>query len=635
MSLDLIENNESKKFIKFLFSIKNKNEVDFNRKLNEYLNIQFNSKESEQKLKEALVHLVKSIFFTDSLTNAGINSNMGFFPELKQRIKNRILPPLNQENHFSHFITETFGKRNDYKIFENISSENWNHLFNLFEGEETIRLTLNAQLENALIILAHRFVNIGIDPYLVKKLVYTDDSDSPFFRFNISVNNYLKGIGSIEEVYLQLSKCKEVFVFLKEKREAIGVSLHFTFLLRRAEQHIQRLELLLKIHETKNKDSCKELIKKLIILLIKAELFNSSIRSFLAENTDMVANRIANQTSSKGENYIGFTKSDNRKLLRSAMGGGFIVVILVYIKHFIHELNLPLLPEGVLFGLNYGIGFVAMHLLHFTLATKQPALTASYIAAVIEEKGIHKNSRKSISIILAQIMRSQFISLIGNLIIVLPLCYFVTWFFWKYLDFQFFTQKQATGHLVSNHPFYSGSLIFAAFTGVFLMVAGLITGYYDNKVVFSKIPERISKHPFLKRVVSKSALTKLTEFIRNNLGAVVGNLALGMFLGTAGNIGEFIGLPFDIRHVTISSGNFAISIGQGYNFPLGFVLTVLGGVLLIGIINIITSFLLSFYIACRSRYLSNKQISIVLFSMFGYVIRNPKIFILRKDQLEM
>ena len=37
--------------------------------------------------------------------------------------------------------------------------------------------------------------------------------------------------------------------------------------------------------------------------------------------------------------------------------------------------------EALPVSLNYGLGFVLIHLLHFTVATKQPAMTANAIAA--------------------------------------------------------------------------------------------------------------------------------------------------------------------------------------------------------------------------------------------------------------
>ena len=38
----------------------------------------------------------------------------------------------------------------------------------------------------------------------------------------------------------------------------------------------------------------------------------------------------------------------------------------------------------------------------------------------------------------------------------------------------------------------------------------------------------------------------------------MGNIALGFFFGMAGFIGKTFGIPFDIRHITISAANTAI-----------------------------------------------------------------------------
>jgi len=228
-------------------------------------------------------------------------------------------------------------------------------------------------------------------------------------------------------------------------------------------------------------------------------------------------------------------------------------------------------------------------------------------------------------------MRSQFVSLIGNLVVVLPLCFITSWLLFKLFGFHVFSETEVVRQMYGNHPFYSASLFFAVVTGAYLTLAGLINGYYDNKVMFSRIPERIVKHPLLKKAMSKSTLEKTASFIAKNLGALAGNMALGMFLGITGNFGKFLGIPIDIRHITISAGNFGIATAQGYSFPLSFVLTVFAGVLLIGLINIISSFMFSYYIACRSRYMSNKQITLVFLSMIGHIIRNPSTLILPKD----
>jgi site-specific recombinase len=142
---------------------------------------------------------------------------------------------------------------------------------------------------------------------------------------------------------------------------------------------------------------------------------------------------------------------------------------------------------------------------------------------------------------------------------------------------------------------------------VFLSLSGIVIGYFDNKVVYSEIAQRIIKHPKLVLKYTLEKRQKIAAFVEKNLGGIVGNIFLGFCLGMAGNIGKFIGLPFDIRHVTISSGNFAIAIGGEQSFKLDLIITVFLGVIYIGLINIASSFLISFIVACRSRSLSWKQ----------------------------
>lgn len=620
---------ELKSLLDYLFSIRRLPREEYNQRVSAYL---------DRRLTEGIAPLelsrqLRNIFYTHSLTDAGINSNLGFFPELSQRLKYRLLPPVNEDNYFSHVVPELFVKKENYQVLEKISDANWGRLSGIAELDALTPGVLRAQLENAIIILTHRFATIGIDPYIVKKVPHSDDADSPFFRLNVLVNDYLKvpASGNMELLLSTLDTCEAVFGYLKENRAVLGISLHLTFLIRRAEQHAARIRLLLRLHAATNTEERNQLAKELVLILVRAELYSASIRYFISENTSLLANRIANQTSAKGGDYIGFSKKENQRLLLSAMGGGGVVVFLVYIKHFIHKLHLPLLPEGILFGLNYGIGFVFMHYLHLTLATKQPAMTASYIAESIEQKGLSRGARRELSVILAQIMRSQFISLIGNLVVVLPLCFLSAWLFVKLSWYHVFNEAEAYAHLKSNHPLLSGSLLYAVITGIFLTLAGLITGYYDNKIVFSGITKRVMNHPVLRRVLPYSMLERAGGLISRHAGAVIGNLCLGMFLGLAGNFGKFIGIPFDIRHITISAGNFGIAIAQGYGFSQLFVLLVLSGVLAIGIINIISSFTFSFLIACRSRYLSSRQTWLVLGSMILYIFRNPGILIFRKE----
>jgi site-specific recombinase len=546
----------------------------------------------------------------------GINSNRGFFPEIARRLKHKILPSNVPENELSHFINFVFDNANDYEWLEKINYSSWEAMTDLIDARQLIPHSqkLAHQVHNAIIILCHRLATIGIDPYLISKLPEIDDSNSPFFELNHLVNLFVKkhlenktleiDYEELETIWQSINRAESIFSSIQEKKDEIGTSLHSTYLLQRAHQHICRIRLLLNLFVTKEKSNKVLTISQLVTELVKAEQTKNLVRRFIKENTNLLAHRIVSHTSEKGEHYIGFSKKENVKLFKSAMGGGVIVVLLVYIKHFIHHLHAPLFIEGFLFGLNYSAGFVFMYLAHLTLATKQPAMTAAFIADSIDSGN---NSGNKPWMMFKQVIRSQFVSLIGNLVIVLPLCFLSAWFINFYFHYSVFNYTESKVQMYSNHPVYSASLIYATITGVFLSLSGIVIGYFDNKVVYSEISQRIIKHPKLIRKYSLEKRQKLAAFVQKNLGGIVGNVFLGFSLGMAGNIGKFIGIPFDIRHVTISSGNFAIALGSDHSYELDLIISVFLGIIYIGLINIASSFMISFIVACRSRSLSWKQ----------------------------
>ena len=97
-------------------------------------------------------------------------------------------------------------------------------------------------------------------------------------------------------------------------------------------------------------------------------------------------------------------------------------------------------------------------------------------------------------------------------------------------------------------------------------------------------------------------INKLAHIIRNNTGTLAGSISLGFFLGFAGPLGKILGLPIDIRHITISAGNVAIGLNDlKQTMPTSYLITVILGVLLIGAINFLVSFSLAFIVALKSR----------------------------------
>lgn len=599
--------DELKKIIGLIRKIKSDNTSDFNQKLRVLIEEQRTNIGFIQELNNLVDFLFHQGDFLEAFSESGIQSNLGLSAEIYKRIKHKILPPLKQTNDFNRILIELFDSENDIKWIKYIDEISWEMIYSLvsFPNESLIGSEFVKQLENAIVLLGHRFTTIGIDPYLVKKFPELDDNNSPFFELNQQIllleESSNKTI-EFEKIEKLLNESEHIFFTLQQKKDEFGTSLHFSYLLKRAQQHINRLRLLIGIYVYGI--SKPNLSLQLITVLLEAEYQKNQIWSLFSDNTSLLASRIISHTSEKGEHYIGFSKEENKKLFKSAIFGGLVVVFLVYIKHFIHQVHASLFFEGILFGLNYGLGFVLMHLMHFTLATKQPTMTASYIAASIIDTNVAKEKPLKV---FWKIIKSQLISLFGNLIIVLPLCFITAYVANVVFDKPVFNFTESYQQFYSNHPFMSASLIYACVTGVFLSLSGIVIGYVDNKVVYSNIKERIIHHPKWSKQINKNKLQQRARFIEKNAGAIIGNLFLGFCLGMAGNLGEFIGLPFDIRHITISAGNFGIAFGSNLYFPLHIVATVLLGVIAIGLINILSSFIITFTLACRSNNLSLTQ----------------------------
>jgi site-specific recombinase len=295
-------------------------------------------------------------------------------------------------------------------------------------------------------------------------------------------------------------------------------------------------------------------------------------------------------------------------MLRSAAGAGFIIGFMAMLKIFASYLRAAPLVEAFLFSLNYSLGFMLIHVLHFTVATKQPAMTAARIAAELHSRDGHSLDLESLAELIAKVMRTQFVAVLGNIMIAFPMAYLLAWGYF-YLHGQHFVTPEKAGHLLHDiDPLHSLALFYAAIAGVCLFVAGLISGYYDNKAIYARIPARIAQLRWLRRVLGETRLKKFAAYIENNLGGLMGNLYFGILLGSMGTVGFMLGLPLDIRHVTFAAANFAIALFSLDNvMTWQTAVTSTLGVLSIGTVNLLVSFSLALFVALRSRQVSFTQ----------------------------
>ncbi len=574
-------------------------------------------------------------------TEAGILANEGFFSEMVRKLGNIFLPPPPDTTNIRDSFDYIFYKRRDYLwvtlIPEEVLAELFSVLFPREELEVAEAQTLHRYYDS-LEVLVHRATAIGLHPEIIIRYPLLRRSDNPVLTLNRSliatVEALRKNGGNaiaeqdFEGLREQIDACVRLVHEVRKGQHETGASLALTYMLQRLRQHLARIRTFLEMLEHHYDYDDWKIQASFFKQLVRFENSRNSVKELIFKNIGFLAYQITEHGGKTGEHYITHGRDDYRRMLWSSMGGGLIVGFLSLFKVGVYYLKLSPFGTAFLYSMNYSFGFIGIHVTHSTLATKQPAMTASRIAAALDEGNNGDEGMKSLSGLIVKTFRSQFIAFMGNMFIAFPVA-FIAAYSWYMIYGDHIAGEDKAWKLVNElHPWESLSLFHAGIAGVCLFLAGIISGYYDNAVVYRKLPDRIYHHPLLRRITPKRLRRGFSNYIGNNLGSLTGNFFLGIMLGSIGTLGYIFGLPIDIRHITFASGNFGLAVAAigPYISWQTVGITVLG-ILLIGFMNFIVSFSLAIFVATQSRRVSFSKSRILLVELIRHFFRAPSEFL--------
>lgn len=632
----------------FLVSFFNEIRPSSGRKKDAEINLQKataelkNSRILLANLQHALLSQLNNTDLTAAITESGIPLARGFWQELSNRLKHKILPPLQNENDFLHVINTVFFRKNDFIWVETISRKAWVDFFETagFDFGMT-NVEFRKELLQSLKILSFQVAQLGLERVVLDFLPGDDQHrDTAFVSQNYKVHELEKLVTdnapdnelTTASFYIKndIESCYNLIDHIRESHTERGANIQQTYILLILSNRLQRMQLLLDVLDADNAFDTGRFVD-VFRMLVRNEKRKNSIREFLSQGVGYLAYQIAEHKGNKGHKYITDSRRDYYKMIYSAMWGGLIICFVAVFKNLIGRMKLAPFPMGFLFSVNYSAGFVMIDQTGSTLATKQPAFTASAVASSLDNKKTGgEPDLENLAATVAKVSRSQIASFFGNLIIVFPVTFIFAWGYHEFFGNKLNEGEAAMQALRDQHPWRSAALLYACFTGFFLFVSGIIAGYWQNKIRYGRIRERMIKHPRLSRSFSPRRLEKLANYIEKNFGSIMGSIALGFFLGFSGVMGKIFGVPFDIRHITIAAGNTAISTyGLGIeNIPPYFLLAVFGGVLGIGLMNFIVSFSLAFIMAVKSRGIHFSQYPRLFRTILRYFVKHPREFIL-------
>lgn len=599
-------------------------------------------------LRDALFELLGTRKPVSLYVESGVLPSTGFFSELYRRISHKLLPDAIDTGYLKDILALIFIRQDDDVWVSAVPDACWLELlaalrFDEQPADDGLPAPLRGILD-AVLVLSYRISSIGLEPELIRNESALEEFASPFLTQNDEVGEYLKQFALAwqnpelelqdeKHILVLLDQCSQVIQKVRRTASRVGTSISLTFLLRRLTQQMERMEALLVIlaalRQDKTGHSAQPLFVSLFKTLVSGECHKNDMRQHWRESLELLALRVTENASRAGEHYITSTRAEYFSLLRSAMGAGLVIAFMAVLKLFVAGKQLPPLTEAMIFCLNYGLGFVLIHILHFTVATKQPAMTASAIAASISESGGKNRDMESLTSIIAQTLRSQLAAILGNVLVVVPMAMLIAWGVFTVFGTHFITPEKAHHLLADTDPIHSLSVLYAAIAGVCLFLSGLIAGHHDNLAVYNKIPQRLKQLRWLRRLLGNVRLARVANYVENNLGALAGNFYFGCMLGGMSAIGVLFGLPVDIRHVTFSSAYLGFSlVGLDFTLAPQEVLLAVLGIALIGLTNLVVSFTLALSVAMKARKVTFSHRGMLLKSLGRRFAQQPREFFL-------
>lgn len=604
--------------------------------------------ELRQAVREKLVELSQTHRHSALYTTTGILPNTSFLSEGIRRIGHTILPEVIDDDLLRTVLRKVFHQSSDGRWVSGVGEQAWLELDEALHFEESsaspeIPRSIT-EILRSLRVISYWIAAFGMEPELLRLDRALENHESPFVTQNEELIAYIDAyhgawrqpdaaISDDKHLRVLLDQCLQVMERIRKRAAREGTSIRLTYHLKRLQQLIRRSEQLLDILDRLRQDpdgqSAYPAIVRLFTQLIQDECQRNNLRQHWRRNTDMIALRVTDNASAHGEHYITATRNEYGVMARSAAIGGFIIAFMACFKILLAKADMPPLTGALAYCLNYGLGFCLIHIVHGTVATKQPAMTANAIAASISQSGGKLRDIEVLTGLIARTLRSQTVAILGNIVVAIPLAGLIAYSVFSLTGEHFVSHGKAVLLLEEQSLIYSGAVVYAAIAGVCLFLAGLINGYYDNFSAYNRIPERILQLEWPKRVFGESRMQRVSAYVGDNLGALSGNMIFGFLLGGTSIFGVLFGLPIDIRHVAFSSAFVGIAfVGLDFSPDYWMLLWAALGVAAIGFVNLSVSFTLALDVALRARQVSEIPWRMIAGAILRHLKQHPRDFFL-------
>ncbi|HEV8550691.1 MAG TPA: hypothetical protein VGQ57_16715, partial [Polyangiaceae bacterium] len=572
----------------------------------------------------------------DLFARSGVPADRGLFGETMDRLSRRFLPEPVEARELGQLSLRLFPKKSDLawltSVPPSLSGRFAEALGRAVPPEANPGRELDRHLADALALVATRVAGVGLYDAIRQRSPGVPLRGSPFFQLPQATNLLfaeLSGPNSVgiaqgvSDCQTLLARCHDTVGSVTQNLERAGVSVDVVYRLELITKNLARYAEVLECLGTTDPVARADGRKRLFVRLLEARRYERELGRIVTANLHLLARKIIERAGVTGEHYITRTRREFAVMFFSAAGGGVLTAGTAALKFLIAAGHFAPFIEGMLAGSNYAGTFVAMQLLGFTLATKQPSMTAAALASSMRVSAGQRDLSGVVTMI-ARITRSQLAAAAGNIGAVIPSAIALNAYYQHKTGHAFLNEESAEHTFASLHPTQSGTIVFAALTGVLLWMSSVAAGWLENWAVYRRLPEAIAQHR-IGRFLGRRSTAWASRFFVRHLSGVGGNVSAGFLLGMTPVIGKFFGVPLEVRHVTLSAGALTLAAcerGFAVFGDAGFRAAVLG-IAVVFVMNLTVSFNLALAVALRAREVSWRDRLPIGISVAATFVRSP------------
>jgi site-specific recombinase len=525
------------------------------------------------------------------LAEVGLPVHTTLLKESTERMVDRLVPRLDPPDDLFVLVARLKLSDEDIAWVEGLSPDE------IAPWREIVAIPLSS-FAGAARLVAHRLAVAGVTRELLLLDPTEPDSDSPFLRLPAAVEALIQAPAddATRTAYAAVrADVDETGRRAHRNLDERGVSTDVLFTLELIEILLRRLDELVGAIEGK--------IDRRILAaeLLRGSRSQRGVRSLAHNTVKRLALTVTEHTAETGEHYQARNAAEWDATGRSASGAGVLTAFTAVIKYLLAAAPFAPVVQGLGAALNYSLSFMAIQFAHYTLASKQPAMTGAALASALSDRDAVDRQVE----LVAGISRSQMAATIGNVFATVPVAVLIAAITNWATGTPLLDSAKALHSVHAVHPFLSLTIPYAMLTGVFLWASSLAAGWAKNWSAYRGLPEALARHRGLSAAFGPSVAARAGSFAANHLSGVVGYITLGILLGFVPVlVTSFLGIPLEVRHVTLQAASLALasaSLYGGAAFVWG---DVAWGALAIGLIalcNIGVSFALALHTAMRAR----------------------------------